>query len=115
MTVKSKLLFTLLAAAVAVPTLAEAATPAIAQRNLAAYIFADDYPASARRAGEEGEVAFRLVIGAEGRVDACTITRSSGSSALDSTTCRIMRSRARFTPARDAAGNRVADSMESTV
>ena len=35
----------------------------------------------------------------------CSVTSSSGSSALDQATCRILRSRARFTPARDSSGN----------
>jgi protein TonB len=70
----------------------------------------DDYPAAALRAEEEGRVGYRLVIGPDGRVSACTIVQSSGSAALDAATCRIMRARARFAPARDAAGNAVADS-----
>ena len=46
-----------------------------------------------------------LTIGTSGRVDACSVTSSSGSSALDQATCRILRSRARYTPARDEDGN----------
>jgi TonB family protein len=63
-----------------------------------------DYPASAIRAGEEGAVGFRLDIGKDGRVAACTVTASSGSPALDSTTCRLITQRARFLPARDRQG-----------
>jgi protein TonB len=46
-----------------------------------------------------------LTVGVQGRVEACTVTYSSGSSALDFATCRLMRSRARFTPAIDSHGN----------
>ena len=68
-----------------------------------------DYPPSALAQRQSGRVAFRLAIGADGRVAGCVILGSSGSSALDSATCRLMRSRARFTPARDHAGNPVPD------
>lgn len=72
-------------------------------------LFSDaDYPPSALRAGEQGTVRYRLDIGADGRVSACTITASSGSAALDSATCRLLRFRARFKPARDSAGRAVA-------
>ena len=63
-----------------------------------------DYPASALAAGEEGWTEFKLDVGANGRVTGCMITASSGSSALDSATCRILRARARFTPAVDSNG-----------
>ena len=63
-----------------------------------------DYPASARARREQGRVHFRLTVGPNGRVTGCAVTRSSGSAALDSTTCMIMRRRARFTPAIDSTG-----------
>lgn len=69
------------------------------------YITPDDYPASALAARQQGRVDFTLVVGANGRASGCMINRSSGSSVLDSTTCRLMRSRARFTPAMDSNGN----------
>ena len=69
----------------------------------------EDYPASALAGREEGRPSFRIAVGADGRVAGCVILVSSGSSALDGTTCRLLRERARFTPARDAAGNPVAD------
>lgn len=79
-------------------------------------ISADDYPGSALRQGHQGRVAFILDVGADGRVHGCTITGSSGSSALDNATCAIMRRRARFTPAIDSNGmpaaGRVGDEIE---
>jgi TonB family protein len=78
-----------------------------ARANLASYLTSDDYPAAAIRNNEQGRVSFTLEIDANGRVTGCAITSSSGSAALDSTTCRIMRSRARYTPARDAAGKAI--------
>jgi protein TonB len=37
-------------------------------------------------------------------VTGCRVTRSSGSRALDSTTCRLIEQRFRFRPSRDALG-----------
>ena len=76
--------------------------------NPRGYFTNDDYPASALRAEEEGTTSFRLDIGPDGRVAECTVTGSSGSAALDAATCRILRARARYAPARDAAGNPIA-------
>jgi protein TonB len=73
--------------------------------NLNSYFSADDYPAAALRGNEQGTTAFSLTIGPNGRVTACNVTASSGSSALDQATCRILRSRARYTPARGPDGN----------
>lgn len=83
--------------------------------NLASYVSNDDYPASALRAGEEGRTSFRLTVGPSGRVLDCAVTISSGSLALDNATCRIMRSRARFTPARDASGSPITGTAESSI
>jgi protein TonB len=79
--------------------------PVRARSNLTSYFSDDDYPPSALRAEEQGTTGFRLTIGPDGRVSACEVTSSSGSSALDQATCRILRSRARYTPARDQNGN----------
>jgi protein TonB len=64
-----------------------------------------DYPQSAIERDEQGVVAVSLTIGPSGRVSNCSVTSSSGSRTLDSTTCRILSSRARYTPAQDASGN----------
>ena len=80
------------------------AAPPRAKTPLQNLVSQADYPMSALASREQGRVGFRLDVGENGRVLACTITRSSGSRALDATTCRIVRSRARFTPARDNNG-----------
>lgn len=79
--------------------------PQRARANLGSYFSADDYPAAALRANEQGTTGFRLTIGPNGRVSDCQVTASSGSAALDQASCRILRSRARYTPARDSDGN----------
>jgi len=65
----------------------------------------DDYPQDAIRNEQQGTTAVSLTIGTDGRVSGCTVSSSSGSSSLDSATCRVIRSRARFTPAKDQNGN----------
>jgi protein TonB len=89
--------------------------PARARADLGSYISDGDYPASAIRNEEQGTTRFLLQVSAEGRVTGCTVTRSSGSSALDSTACRLMRARARFTPARDSSGNPTTDSVANAI
>jgi protein TonB len=81
----------------------------------AEWITTDDYPGSAQRAGEEGTTGIRVQIDAEGRVQSCTVTQSSGSSTLDDATCRLYQRRARFNPAKDTAGNKIATSYNDRV
>jgi TonB family protein len=83
--------------------------------DLQALIGPDDYPEPARSLGEQGRVSFILDVGADGRVTRCTISYSSGSASLDSATCRLMRSRGRFTPARDANGDPATSRIDSEV
>ncbi len=64
-----------------------------------------DYPAAAVSARLQGSTGVTITVGPDGRVTGCSVTRSAGSSILDSSTCRLLRNRARFRPARDAAGN----------
>ncbi|MEO6581622.1 MAG: energy transducer TonB [Sphingomicrobium sp.] len=64
-----------------------------------------DYPPSSLDREEQGVVAVSLSVGTNGRVTGCSVTSSSGSKALDSTTCRVLSSRAKFSPAKDNMGN----------
>jgi protein TonB len=91
------------------------AAAARAKVNLASLLSDQDYPAEARAAREQGLVGFALDVGANGRVAGCAITRSSGSATLDSATCRLIQSRARFTPALDAGGATVADKIAGRI
>ena len=97
------------------PPPAQRIEPARARANLASYVSDADYPTSAIRAEEQGTTRFRLSVGPDGRVSECTVTGSSGSSALDNATCRILKSRARFTPARDSSGNPTSDTVGSAI
>ncbi len=64
----------------------------------------DDYPAAAMWERQSGTVGTRLALDAAGEPIGCTVTASSGSPVLDKGTCELLRSRAHFLPARDAAG-----------
>ena len=104
-----------LTATVPPPPLEAGPGGARARTNLAALVTSADYPAEAMRAGEQGTTGFRLAVGADGSVTGCDILQSSGSASLDAATCRLMTSRARFTPARDAAGKPTTDTFTSRI
>jgi protein TonB len=74
-----------------------------------------DYPSAARRAEQQGTVRVSYTVGTDGRVTGCAVVQSSGSSSLDSTTCRIFQRRFRYAPARDSAGNPVPQTMSQSV
>jgi TonB family protein len=76
--------------------------------SLGSYFSSADYPSSSVENREQGTVRFWIEVSAQGRVTDCHIVQSSGSAALDTATCRVMRERARYTPARDANGRPVA-------
>jgi protein TonB len=89
--------------------------PARARANLGSYVSDADYPAEAVRREEQGVTRFRLTVTADGRVSDCSVTGSSGSNALDSATCRLMKSRARFAPARDSDGRPTTDTVSNAI
>ena len=89
--------------------------PARARANLASYVSNEDYPQDAIRNGDQGRTSFVLTVGTNGRVTGCSVTSSSGSNSLDRATCRILTSRARFTPAHDSSGNPVSDKVSGTI
>ena len=72
--------------------------------NFQSLMSTDDYPPSSIRNEEEGTVAYRLDVGADGRVTKCTVTSSSGHPALDNTACTLLQRRARFNPGKDPSG-----------
>ena len=82
---------------------------AVPARRVAGRISDRDYPRNALRARIQGDVTLRITVGADGRVAACDIARSSDNAELDDTTCRLVRSRFRYRPAQDAQGRAVSD------
>jgi protein TonB len=85
------------------PSQARGATPD-GQGRWAARI-QENYPARAIRDETEGSVGVRVTVGPNGRVTACSVTSSSGSSVLDEAACDGMTRYARYNPALDDEGN----------
>lgn len=79
------------------------------------WIAAEDYPDAALRAAEQGAVTVQLAINSSGGVAGCDVVKSSGSAALDGTTCRMIQRRARYKPATDGGGRPVAGVDRHTV
>jgi protein TonB len=63
-----------------------------------------DYPAASLRRGEFGSVRFGLGIDKAGKVVSRHVMATSGFVELDQTACAVLLKRARFSAARDAAG-----------
>ena len=101
------------------PTPAEAKAPGPARARVPSglpSLFSDeDYPLEALLNDEQGTVGFKLAIGVDGAITGCTIESSSGSPSLDSTTCRLLAERARFTPARDKKGRPATDTYSGRI
>lgn len=101
-----------LLAQTAAPPQAPTATPPPSPAALATYFSSADYPREAVKRRQQGTVVFRVEISPEGRISRCTVTGSSGSPALDRTTCRLATERLRFKPATNPAGRPVTDVKE---
>lgn len=67
----------------------------------------DDLPEQFRNMRTRRLAATALELSAEGRVVRCTVIESSGEALLDYQSCRVLTARARYRPARDAAGQAV--------
>jgi protein TonB len=80
-------------------------------RRIRGRITDHDYPAEAGDVGIGGIVSVIYTIEPDGRATECRITHSSGSSALDATTCRLIEARFRFEPSRDRSGRPVRSRM----
>lgn len=67
-----------------------------------------DYPKELRATGPKGVTWADVVVGVNGRVISCRITKPSGIPLFDAKTCQILLERFRYRPARDAQGRPVA-------
>lgn len=74
-----------------------------------------DYPSGALRNGDQGTTRFRVVVGSNGKVLECEVTRTSGFEALDRAACSNVKRRARFEAATDETGARVVGTYSSVV
>ena len=95
--------------------LAQTSSQPVPVAPLVTLVAPDDYPVEAIKLKQQGKVRFRLDVGSDGQVIGCSILATSRSKSLDETSCQIMTSRARFTPARDAAGKPTAGTYESAI
>lgn len=89
--------------------------PPLPTGSVASLFTVYDYPEAALEELEQGALIVELSVSAEGRAAACRIVESSDSVSIDAATCRILTRRARFRPARDAAGRPIADRVQQKV
>lgn len=66
-----------------------------------------DYRRTRPPQGAAGTVVVSYRVRSDGRVDRCTVLRSSKYAVLDEATCRLIEQRFRFDPARDAGGRAI--------
>ena len=83
--------------------------------NMAQWVTTNDYPTSGLRGEHEGSTRYRLSVDAAGKVTGCGVTTSSGFADLDTAACAVLARRAKFTPATDDTGAKVAGSFSGTV
>lgn len=95
-------------------SLARVATPAEAM-SPENWITQDDYPNEAIAKGQIGTTTMAWTIGVDGKVTDCHIVVASGTPALDNAACGAILRRSKYVPARDAAGNPVADMQSRRV
>lgn len=97
------------------PPPAPYAQPPRPKGNPGAWVTSEDYPSAALRDEITGVTRFSLIVGADGRASQCDVTESSGSTVLDTATCRLILRRARFNPALDEAGSPTAGYFSNAV
>jgi periplasmic protein TonB len=88
-----------------------AITGAVAAEQSPKLIFATlsiDYPTEALAEGREGTVKYQLLVGKNGKVKSCVVTKSSGHADLDEAACKTMTRKVRFSPALDKNGKPIA-------
>ena len=81
----------------------------------ASWVSADNYPATAIPARHSGTTTVLLSVSRRGLVEECRVVRSSGFADLDNAACMALAQRARFIPARNGHGDRIAASITRTV
>ncbi len=92
-----------------------AAIGARPRNSQSGWITNDDYPRAGITRQLEGTARYRLIVGSNGRVDACEITASTGHQVLDAATCRLIERNARFDAAKDETGRTVVGTFTGQV
>ena len=98
-----------------VPTPTFDPVPARPSNSQNSWVTQNDYRSSWISRGYDGTVGYRVSVGASGKVENCSVTRSSGVSALDEATCQLVSRRARFDPAKNDQGRAVAGNYSGAV
>ena len=75
--------------------------------ELAAFFSTEDYPSEAWSTGKGGTVGVLIWVEATGRVSTCEVIETSAAAVLEKATCDVLIKRAKFNPAKDAAGRTV--------
>ncbi len=88
---------------------------AVPRNDASRWITDRDYKPRWIREGKYGRASFTLDINAEGRVEKCSITRSTGHSVLDQATCSLITKRARFKPAQASDGSATTGVYSSSI
>ncbi|HEX8414080.1 MAG TPA: energy transducer TonB [Sphingomicrobium sp.] len=74
----------------------------VPDQRSATWFKAEDYPKQLY--GHSGIVVLRLLVGVEGKVERCAVSKAGGDKAFEALTCELATARAKFRPALDASG-----------
>ncbi|MFM5955541.1 MAG: energy transducer TonB [Novosphingobium sp.] len=88
---------------------------AVPKGRMNQWVTTNDYPTNDLRLEHQGRTTYRVTIDAAGAVTDCSIAASSGFPGLDKATCDNVKRRAKFEPATDQNGARVAGSFSGSV
>lgn len=77
------------------------------QASVRKFFSTSDYPREALNKDQSGTVGVLLWVETDGRVSTCEVIEPIAALILEQTTCDILKRRARFTPAKDAAGKTI--------
>ncbi|WP_447761104.1 TonB family protein [Sphingopyxis panaciterrae] len=115
MMIFSMMLLALGAPEKAAPQSADLSEPGMPATNPGSWATNDDYPPRAMRDEREGTTGFKLHYGSDGLPTACEIISPSGQADLDQLTCKLVMERARFTPGRNARGEKVGGTYSNRI
>jgi len=83
--------------------------------DVSRWVTTNEYPRISLNRQEHGTAHFSVAVAADGSVTACRITATSGSRQLDEATCKWVSKRAKFEPATDEFGAKVAGTYSNSV
>lgn len=73
-------------------------------RDLATLFTPKDFPLEVKAGQADPKASFQILVDEKGAVVGCDVMMSSGAPAMDATGCDLLKQRAKFTPAKNAAG-----------